>query len=220
MGKIGKMGKDDSKDVIGSGEVSKILRVSRRTVSKWAKEGNLPTLPPYYPGTHARFDRDQITKEATKLSSQKSSTSMGNKTSKREDKYLQVNSMVTVAVDQGKLFNISIPNNAVWIHSIEIIPSKSIGQFEFLLWDQQQEADYDQKLEDLIYQSDSDGQRIIYQPANLYFYEDRNNSKLLHCGIAVFERNTRFDVTTEALKARLVNEFKFDFNIRCIFKLP
>lgn len=61
-----------------------------------------------------------------------------------------------------------IPAVSVWIHSIQITPAESNIQFEFLLWDRQQAADYEQNLEDLIYQSERNGQRIIYQPANLH----------------------------------------------------
>ena len=215
---MGKMGINNEKDVIGSGEVAEMLHRPRRTVSKWVSEGKLPTLPPHYAGIHARFSRKQIEQEMTKLSSLGNSLLERRKTGHRKSDYDQVDVNVEISPDQGQLFDIAIPANSVWIHSIQIIPAESNIQFEFLLWDRQQKADYDQKMEDLIYQSESNGQRIIYQPANLYLYEDRNNSKLLHCGIAAFERNIRFDLTKKDLQTYLAKKLKF--NIRYIFKLP
>ena len=41
---------------------------------------------------------------------------------------------------KGQLFDIAIPANSVWIHSIQITPAESNTEFEFLLWDRQQEA--------------------------------------------------------------------------------
>ena len=169
IGKIGKMGINSAKDVIGSGEVAEMLNRSRRTVSKWVSEGKLPTLPPHHAGIHARFSRKQIEQEMTKQSSLGNSLLERRKTGHRKSDYGQVDGDVEISPDQGQLFDIAIPANSVWIHSIQITPAESNSKFEFLLWDRRQEADYDQKLEDLIYQSESNGHRIILSACQFIF---------------------------------------------------
>ena len=53
------------KDYIRTAEAAKMLRVSPKTVSRWAKQGKLPHVVTL--GGHRRFPADAIERLATKL---------------------------------------------------------------------------------------------------------------------------------------------------------
>ena len=53
------------KDYIRTAEAAKMLRVSPKTVSRWAKQGKLPHVVTL--GGHRRFPVDAIERLATKL---------------------------------------------------------------------------------------------------------------------------------------------------------
>jgi site-specific recombinase XerD len=124
---------------------------------------------------------------------------------------------VEVSIEPGKglYLPIDLPASKVLIESIDVRPSDDGCDFQFSLFDR--EPDLYPGKQDVLFERKSTGQRIVYSPARLKLYHDRNKSNRLHCAIGVTSRHYRFDIEGQELRDYL--EKPVSFTVTLLYKV-
>ncbi len=120
---------------------------------------------------------------------------------------------VEVSIEPGKgaYLPVALPASDVWIESIDVRPSDDGCDFQFSLFDREPEL-YPGK-QDVLFERESTGHRIIYSPERLKLYHDRDRSNQLHCVIGVTWRHYRFDIDGQELQTYLEKPVSFTLTL-------
>lgn len=113
--------------------------------------------------------------------------------------------------------NIPLRANKIEIKAITIRTSDLYIKYDFFIFEEQYSEEFPDE-RDTFFSKSCSGRRITYLKPRPSTYEDLDGCKHLHCGIALHERLTRFNMNNQEFNEYL--QSPVGFNVTLKYTIP